>query len=208
MKVLLLNGSPHENGCTFTALSEIAIELAKQGIDSKIIHLGAKPVTACAVCGSCSRVQPPRCVFNDVVNEVIAQLDDYDAFVFGSPVHYAGISSIAKASFDRLFVAACDKFAHKPGAAVVTARRAGTTSALEQLNKYFGYAQMPTVGSLYWNMAHGNTPAELRQDEEGMQIMRVLARNMAWLLHCIEAGKKAGIVPPAPEEKIRTNYIR
>ncbi|MDD5828523.1 MAG: flavodoxin family protein [Lachnospira sp.] len=208
MKVLLINGSPKEHGCTYTALKEVADELEKNGVEAEIFHIGNKPVMGCKGCGYCSKTGTHTCVYNeDSVNEAILKAKDADGFVFGSPVHYASASGAITSFLDRLFMAGYP-MAHKPGAAVASCRRGGATATIDQLNKYFTIAQMPVVSSNYWNMVHGNTPDEVKQDEEGMQTMRILARNMAWLLKCIEAGKNAGINTPEQEAKIKTNYIR
>ena len=206
MKVLLLNGSPHEKGCTYTALSEVAAALEKGGVTAEILWLGASPASGCLGCGGCRKTG--LCVRGDVVNDIIAKLDDCDGLVVGSPVHYAAASGQITGVLDRLFFAAGGKLRHKPGAAVVSARRGGTTAALDQLQKYFTINQMPVVSSRYWNMVHGNTPDEVRQDEEGLSVMRTLGCNMAWLLRCIAAGRAAGIEPPAGEPPVKTNFIR
>ena len=209
MKVLLVNGSPHKHGCTYTALEEIAKTLKEEGIDSEIYYIGfdAQP---CRACYACAKLK--RCVINDKVNEFIDYAADFDGYVIGSPVHYAAASGLITNFLDRAFFAAYRSgrniFAHKPGAAIASARRAGTTATLDQLNKYFTINQMPIISGRYWNMVHGNTPAEVAQDEEGLQIMRSLGNNMAWLLSCIEAGKEKGITFPEREPVIRTNYIR
>ena len=208
MKVLLINGSPKANGCTYTALSEIANELEKENIETEIFHIGNKPIRGCIGCGGCYTTN--KCVFNDdVVNDGIEKVKKADGIILGSPVHYAAASGAITSFLDRLFYAYGDKFlAHKPGAAIVSCRRGGSTAAFEQLNKYFTISNMPIVSSQYWNMVHGNTPEEVMQDEEGLQIMRTLGTNMAWVLKCLEAGKNAGIKKPTPEEKIKTNFIR
>ena len=207
MKVLLINGSPNEAGCTFTALKEIADTLAELQIDSEILQLGKQPIRDCIGCGACGS-RKGTCVFeDDLVNELIGKAAEADGFVFGSPVYYAHASGRILSALDRAFYAGGSAFAHKPGAAVVSARRAGTTSALDDLNKYFMINQMPVVSSTYWNMVHGNQPEEVAQDFEGLQTMRNIAFNMAWLLKCIEAGKEKGITAPA-NPKIATNFIR
>lgn len=207
MKVLLINGSPNEAGCTFTALKEIADTLAELQIDSEILQLGKQPIRDCIGCGACGS-RKGTCVFeDDLVNELIGKAAEADGFVFGSPVYYAHASGRILSALDRAFYAGGSAFAHKPGAAVVSARRAGTTSALDDLNKYFMINQMPVVSSTYWNMVHGNQPEEVAQDLEGLQTMRNIASNMAWLLKCIEAGKEKGITAPA-NPKIATNFIR
>lgn len=206
MKVLMINGSPHEQGCTYTALSEVAQTLKKHEIDSEIIYLGKQPVAGCIACGKCR--ETGKCVFQDQMNEVLEKLEEYDALVVGSPVYYAGPSGQITSFMDRLFYAGSAKLKGKPGAAVVSCRRGGATAAFDRLNKYFSINSMPIVTSQYWNQVHGNTPDEVRQDEEGLQTMRTLGENMAWLLKCIEAGKKAGVPVPQYEAKIATNYIR
>ena len=211
MKVLLVNGSPNSKGCTYTALSEVAKTLRDSGVETEFFSIGKKPIAGCIGCYQC--VQKKACVFNDIVNEFTALATDFDGFVFGSPVYYSGMNGSMMSFMDRVFFSASSKAPHpfrfKPAAAVVSARRAGTTSALDQMNKYFLHQQMPIVSSRYWNMVHGNTPEEVMQDEEGLQIMRVLGRNMAWFLRIKEAGEKAGIVLPEQEERrIATNFIR
>ena len=206
MKVLLLNGSPHKNGCTDRALREIAAELAKAGVDSEIFWLGAKPVGGCVGCGACAKAG--KCVFDGGVSEFVEKAREADGFVFGSPVHYASASGSITGFLDRAFYSGSQAFCGKPGAAIVSARRAGTTAAFDQLNKYFGISQMPVVSANYWNMVHGASPADVEQDLEGLQTMRVLARNMAWLLKCIAAGEAAGVARPEQEQKQKTNFIR
>ena len=206
MKVLLLNGSPHEKGCTFTALGQIAQALALDGVDSEILWLGTDPVKSCVACGGCRKAG--KCVFDDIVNVVSMKMETCDGLIIGSPVHYAGASGQATAVMDRLFYSSTAKLRYKPGAAIVSARRGGTTAAFDQLNKYFTIAQMPVVSSRYWNMVHGNTPEEVMQDEEGVAIMRTLGHNMAWLLKCIEAGRAAGLGEPTKAPPGWTNFIR
>ncbi len=209
MKVLLLNGSPHENGCTYTALSEIAAQLNKNGIDCEIHWLGDKPINGCTGCGACFRNKNGKCVFGDKdgINELITKINYADGVIFGGPVHYAGAAGNLHCALDRVFYAKIS-FAGKPGAAVVSCRRSGGTAAFDNLNKYFTISSMPVVSSKYWNVVHGNTPEQVRQDEEGMQIMRSLADNMTWLLKSIEAGRAAGIKLPEPEKRITTNFVR
>ena len=206
MKVLMLNGSPHKNGCTDRALREIAAELAKAGVDSEIFWLGAKPAGGCMVCGACGKTG--KCAFDGGVNEFVEKAREADGFIFGSPVHYAAASGSITGFLDRAFYSGSPAFQGKPGAAVVSARRAGTTAAFDQLNKYFAINEMPVVSANYWNMVHGSTAADVEQDLEGLQTMRVLARNMAWLMKCVAAGKAAGVERPAQEQKQRTNFIR
>ena len=206
MKVLLVNGSPRAAGCTNTALEEVAKTLGEAGIETEIFWLGAKPVQDCIACGKCRELK--KCVFDDVVNTLIEKAKTADGFVFGSPVYYAHPSGRVQSALDRAFYAGKYAFAGKPGAAVVSARRGGTASSFDVINKYFGISSMPVVSSTYWNMVYGNTPDEVRRDEEGMQTMRNLGRNMAYLLRCIEAGKAAGIEAPAQEGAFKTNFIR
>lgn len=207
MRVLLINGSPNEQGCTYTALCEVAEELERHNVEPDIFHVGAQPIRGCTACGGCIKSNSGKCVFDDSVNVALEKAREADGFVFGSPVHYAGASGQITSFLDRFFFAG-SVFAYKPGAAVVSCRRGGATAAFDQLNKYFTIANMPIVSSQYWNMVHGNTPQEVKQDLEGMQTMRTLGKNMAWLLKCIQAGKEAGISLPQQEPLIRTNFIR
>lgn len=210
MKVLLVNGSPHEKGCTYTALVEVADTLEKEGIGSEIFWIGNKPIPGCIDCRKC--IERKKCIFEDKVNEFLAIAKDADGFIFGTPVHYASASGAMTSFMDRLFFAEMlsgrQSFSLKPAAAVVSARRAGTTATFDQINKYFTISQMPIISSRYWNMVHGATPEDVKKDLEGLQIMRVLARNMAWFLKCKEAGMKAGVPFPVQEEIIFTNFIR
>lgn len=206
MKVLLINGSPHKEGCTFTALSEISNTLKKNGIESEIFHVGTKPIANCIACGKCR--ETGKCVFDtDGVNEIGARLDEFDAIVLGSPVYYAGPSGQLCSFCDRLFFSNSKKMAGKLAAAVVSCRRGGATASFDRLNKYFTITNMQIVGSQYWNMVHGFTPEDVRKDAEGLQTMRTLAQNMAWLLKCIELGKKYGINKPEYEPITFTNFI-
>ncbi len=208
MKVLLINGSAHENGCTATALREAARALEGEGIETELIQLGGAPIRDCIGCGGCRRT-PGACAFgDDMVNGILKKAEQADGFIFGSPVYYAHPSGRILSLLDRLFYAGSAAFRHKPGAAVVSARRGGTTASLDVLNKYFGISHMPQVGSTYWNMVHGNTPEEVRQDLEGMQTMRNLGREMAWLLKCIELGRQNGLPAPQLERSVSTNFIR
>ena len=183
MKVLLLNGSPHPHGCTFTALSEVAGALEKNGIETEIFQIGNQPISGCIACGKCR--DTGKCVISDGVNDFVEKAKSADGFVFGSPVYYASASGQISSFLDRAFYGKSAIFEGKPGAAVVSCRRAGSTASLDQLNKYFTISGMPVVSSRYWNMVHGNTPEEVVQDKEGMQVMRTLGNNMAWLLKCI-----------------------
>lgn len=206
MKILVVNGSPHANGCTYTALCEAAAALEAEGMETEMIQIGTKPVSGCLGCGAC--IKTGKCVIDDVVNEFIEKAKEADGFVFGSPVHYAGASGAITSFMDRAFYGKAAIYADKPAAAIVSCRRGGATAAFEQLNKYFTISNMPIVSSQYWNMVHGNTPEQVRQDLEGLQTMRTLGKNMAWLLKCIEAGKAAGIAKPEREAKVATNFIR
>lgn len=210
MKVLLVNGSPHKGGCTYTALTEVAKTLNEEGIETEIFWIKNKPIGGCIACLSCR--EKGKCVFDDVVNEFAEKMKEADGFVFGTPVHYAGATGNMTAFMDRVFYStACgghsDYYMYKPAAMIASARRAGTTATYDQLNKYFGINQMPIISSRYWNMVHGHTPEDVRKDEEGMQIMRILGRNMAYYLKCIEAGKEKGIELPKEEQTIFTNFI-
>lgn len=210
MKILLVNGSPHKKGCTFTALTEVAETLNEEDIATEIFWIGNKPLAGCIACFKCA--ETGQCAFNDRVNDFTDIADDTDGFVFGSPVHYAAATGSITSFMDRAFysnlMGGKKSFYLKPAASVVCARRAGTTAALDQLNKYFTISEMPIISSCYWNMVHGARPEDAKKDLEGLQIMRILARNMTWFLKCKEAGTKAGIQLPAKEGKIRTNFIR
>ena len=202
MKVLLINGSPHKEGCTFTALTEIKDQLEKEGIDSEIFWIGNRPVRGCIACGKCGTLE--KCAFDDdVANEIIDKILESDGLIIGSPVYYAGPNGALCAILDRVFYSASAKFAFKPGASVVSCRRGGSTASFDRLNKYFTISNMPVVASKYWNMVHGNSPEEVKQDLEGLHTMRTLARNMAWLLKSIEGNDL-----PDQEEKVFTNFIR
>lgn len=206
MKVILVNGSPKEKGCTYTALCEAAGALEKNGIETEIFWVGAKPIAGCIGCGACSK--SGKCFVDDCVNVFVEKAKTADGFVFGSPVHYAAVSGALTSFLDRAFYGKGAVFAGKPGAAVVSCRRGGASAAFDQLNKYFTINSMPVVSSQYWNQVHGNTPEEVQKDAEGMQTMRTLGNNMAWLLKCIEAGAAAGITFPEREPAVRTNFIR
>jgi multimeric flavodoxin WrbA len=210
MKVLLVNGSPNKNGCTNTALEEVANTLNNEGIETEIYWIGNKPVSGCIACRKCA--EKGKCAIDDVVNDFIEIAESADGFVFGSPVHYAAASGAITSFMDRVFFSARqssrDYFYLKPAACVVSARRAGTATAFDQLNKYFTISEMPVISSQYWNMVHGSNPEEVREDIEGLQIMRTLGKNMAWFLKCREAGKKAGVPLPQREDFTPTNFIR
>lgn len=206
MKVLLVNGSPHPHGCTDVALSEVAMQLGKHGIETEMLWLGNEAIHGCIACGKCRKAG--KCIFDDAVNRVAAKAEEYDGIVVGSPVYYGGPDSQICAFLDRLFYSAGKKFVRKPAAAIVSCRRGGATASFERLNKYFEISNMPLVTSQYWNQIHGNNAEEAKQDAEGLQTMRTLAENMAWLLKCIEAGKKAGVEEPVYEPFHATNFIR
>lgn len=208
MKVLLINGSPHSNGCTYTALSEILTVLESENVEGEIVHLGNQPIRDCIDCRKCSNLNN-ACIFDDdSINGLIKKAEQADGFIFGTPTYFAHPSGKILSALDRLFFAGGSAFAHKPGAAIASARRAGTTATIDVLNKYFTIAQMPVVSSSYWNMVHGNTPEEVRQDKEGLQTMRNIGRNMVSLLRCIDLGKGLGIYPPKTEQSYQTNFIR
>ena len=206
MKVLLVNGSPHQHGCTYTALTEAANALKERNIETEIVWVGNQPIAGCTACGGCRNTG--KCVFNDLGNEIIAKLDTYDGFVFGTPVYYGGPSGQILSVMNRLFYAASAKMAGKPVSAVVSCRRGGASAAFQQMNMHFMMTNMIVITSQYWNQVHGNTPEEIRQDAEGLQTMRTLAENMTFVLRSIEAGKAAGVPRPAYEPKQRTNFIR
>ncbi len=204
--VLMINGSPHADGCTFTALSEVAGQLEKAGIATRIHHIGARPIQGCVACRKCA--ETGTCVFkDDTVNTCVDLLRGADGLVVGSPVYYAAPNGALCAFLDRLFFLKAAGYAHKPAAAIVNCRRGGASAAFDRLNKYFTISSMPVVSSQYWNATHGTTPDEVRRDAEGLQVMRTLGRNMAWLVRCIEVAK--GTVPyPEREPPLRTNFIR
>ena len=205
MKALLINGSPHANGCTFTALNIVAEELQKNGIETGIIHIGNKDIRGCIACGKCAELG--HCVFNDMVNEVAPKFEHADGLVVGSPVYYAGPNGTLTNLLDRLFFSTPFDKRMKVGAAVVSARRGGTTAAFDRLNKYFTISEMPIVSSRYWNMVHGHTPEDVMKDEEGCQVMRVLGRNMAFLIRAIAAERERNGLPEKEVTKY-TNFIR
>ena len=206
MKVLLVNGSHHEKGCTYTALAEVAKALNENGVETEIYQLAGKKIEGCKGCWACKKTK--KCVIDDgTVNEFVKKAAEFDGFVFGSPVYYASASGSLISFMDRVFYSGGKFLAYKPAAAVVSCRRAGASTTFDVINKYFTINNMPIVASNYWNEIHGNTAEEAAQDEEGLQTMRVLGNNMGWLLKCIELGKAAG-VQPITEKKIWTNFIR
>lgn len=210
MKVLLVNGSPHKNGCTYTALCEVSKALNNNGVDTDIFWIGNKALSGCTACKYC--IKNNRCVFNDSVNEFLDIAKDYDGFIFGTPVHWGGAAGGITSFMDRAFYADLNgngnRFHLKPAAAVISARRAGTTATWDQLNKYFGLMQMPIITSRYWNMVHGTTPDEVKQDLEGIQTMQVLGNNMAFFINCMNIATKMGLETPETEPFIFTNFIR
>ena len=208
MKIILVNGSPHENGCTNAALEEIAKELGKNGIESEIFWIGTDPIAGCIGCGVCRSSGGNRCFRTDRVNDFIDIAETADGFIFGTPVHWASASGAITSFMDRVFFAAGGKLRGKPAACIASARRAGTTATLDQLNKYFYICGLPIVPSQYWAMVHGSKPEDVASDLEGLQIMRSLAKNMAWMVKSFAAGREKGIVPPALEPIVRTNFIR
>ncbi len=204
MKVLLINGSPHANGCTARALKEVAMSLQEGGIETGIIHVGAQNIRGCVACGFCYKEH--KCVFDDLVNEVALKFAEADGIVIGTPVYYASANGTLIAFLDRLFYSTHFDKSMKVGASVVSARRGGNSATFDELNKYFTINSMPIASSQYWNMVHGYTPSDVEKDEEGLQTMRTLGRNMAFLIKSIELGKKTYGMP-TKEKKIATNFI-
>ncbi len=203
MTVLLLNGSPHKEGTTFAALKEVQHALQQKDVQSEILHLGTKPVYGCTACRHCAKTN--RCIFEDKANEIIEKMQESDAFIVGSPVYYAGANGALCAVLDRVFFAGSSVMARKPAAAVAVCRRGGAASALDRLHKYFGLYEMPIVSSTYWNMGFGRSMEDFSHDEEGIQTMRILGKNMAQLLQMQE---KANLPPVEQEAKIWTSFIR
>lgn len=203
MKVLLINGSSHEKGCTFRALTEIEKILNQENIETEIIQIPSSPIRDCIGCCGCAK-NGNKCVFDgDIVNEIIEKAKIADGFVFGSPVYYAHPSGRLLSVLDRVFYAGGKFLAYKPGAAVVSARRAGTTASIDVINKYFTINKMPVVSSNYWNMVHGSKTEDVEQDLEGLQIMRLIGHNMAWMLKAINK-----VELPKSEDKIKTGFIK
>ena len=205
MKVLLVNGSHHEHGCTYTALKETAEALNANGIETEIYWIGQNQMSGCKGCWACKKLK--KCVIDDGVNEFVEKAAEFDGFVFGSPVYYASASGALVSFMDRVFYSGGRSLAYKPAAAVVSCRRAGASTTFDVINKYFTINNMIVVGSNYWNEIHGNTAEEAAQDAEGLQTMRILGNNMAWVLKCLEAGKEKGL-EPQKEKKIFMNFIR
>ena len=208
MKVLLVNGSPHEFGCTYTALSEVGNRLSENGVDTELLWLGHEPIKSCQDCRGCRNLKS-RCVFGgDAVERAQELMEVCDGIVVGSPVHYAGASGQTTSFLGRLFYSSSAILQGKPAAAVVSCRRGGASAAYASINKFFQMTNMPVVTSQYWNQIHGTCAEEAKKDLEGLQTMRTLADNMAWLLKSIEAGKNAGVGYPEREKTVRTNFIR
>lgn len=204
MKVLLVNGSPHEKGCTYTSLTEVADTLEKNGISTEIFWIG-KEVIGCKACGYCKT--KGCCVTDDNINEISKRVDEFDGFVFGAPVYYSGPAGSMNSWMDRFFYVNSKKMRGKVGASIVNARRGGNTASFERLNQYLLISGMIVPGSTYWNQTHGSTPEDVKKDLEGLQTMRMLGANMSWILKCIEAGKKNGVEMPPAEQKVFTNFI-
>lgn len=205
MKVLMLNGSPKASGNTALALAEMEKTFAGEGIETEIIHVGHLPIRSCIACGKCRELG--RCVFDDIVNEVAAKFDEADGLVLGSPVYYASANATLVALMTRLFYSARVNKTMKVGASVVIARRGGCSATFDELNKFFTIAGMPVASSQYWNSVHGGAPGEAAQDLEGLQTMRTLARNMAFLIKSIQLGKERYGLPER-EKGVATNFIR
>ncbi len=205
MKVLLLNGSPHKDGTTAAALSEVARTLNEEGVETEIVHVGHLAIRGCIACYACSKLG--KCVFDDAVNEIARKFEDSDGLIVGSPVHYAAPAGTLICLLDRLFYSTRFDKRDKIGAAVVCARRGGCTAAFDVLNKYFTISGMPLVTSTYWNQVHGANAEDAALDGEGMQTMRNLARNAAFLMKSINLGKE-NIGLPELERGVRTNFIR
>lgn len=210
MNVLLVNGSPHRKGCTHTALCTVSGALRQNGIGTDLFWIGTKPLSGCLACHRCDTLN--QCVLQNTVNDFLALAGAYDGFVFGTPVHWGGAGGAITSFLDRAFYADLNggghRFLGKPAAAVISARRAGTTATWDQMNKYFGLMQMPIITSRYWNMVHGTTQEEVRQDLEGIQTLELLGHNMAYFLKCREAGEKLGIPAPPQRPFVYTNFIR
>ena len=206
LKVLMLNGSPHANGNTAVALREMETIFHESGVETETVLLGNRDIRGCVACGSCAKTG--KCVFDDAVNELAPKFEAADGLVIASPVYYASANATLIACLDRLFFSTPFDKTMKVGASVACARRGGCSATFDELNKYFTISGMPVASSQYWNMVHGANAQDVEQDLEGLQTMRALGRNMAWLLHCIEAGRAAGIEYPALEPFQRTNFIR
>lgn len=210
MKVIAINGSPKKQGNTYNALTIVGAELEKQGIEVEIVHIGNKSIRGCIACGACFKNRNEKCIIDDCVNEVIQQMKEADGILLGSPVHYAGMGATMKSFLDRAFYVAGANgglFRHKVGASAVAVRRTGGMTTFNQLNTYIIYAEMLIPGSNYWNVIHGRMPGEVHQDLEGVQTMRILGKNMAWLLKLAENGK-GKVEEPEAEKKEMMHFIR
>ena len=205
MKVLLVNGSSRKNGCTNTALNEVARALNEEGIETEIFFIGNEPLPDCIACRKCR--ETGRCIFNDTVNEFVEKAKLAEGFVFGSPVYYAHPSGRLLTFMDRAFYSGSTAFRFKPAAAVLSARRAGTTASMDVINKYFTISSMPIVSSTYWNQVYGAQPEQISEDKEGLMTMVNIGKNMAWVLKCLELGKEQGLAHPE-NEKVLTNFIK
>ena len=205
MKVLLVNGSPHEKGCTYTGLKEVANALENNDIETEFLWLGIEPLAGCIGCNAC--LKTGKCFRNDIVNDFLNKVPDIDGFVFGSPVHFASSSGAITSFMDRAFYGRRKLFENKPACCICSCRRGGASATFDQINKYFAMNNMPIVTSQYWNQVHGTNPDEVKRDLEGMQTMRTLGNNMAWLLKCIDIAKKSGLEYPKNEEVVKTNFI-
>ena len=206
MKVLLINGGPHEKGCTYTALEEVSNSLQKNSIETEIIWLGNNPIAGCIGCNAC--LKTGKCFRGDIVNEFLEKAKNADGFVFGTPVHFASMSGALTSFMDRVFYGRGELFKNKPACGVMSCRRGGASATFDEINKYFAMNNMPIVTSQYWNQVHGSNPDQVREDEEGMQTLRTLGNNMAWLLKCIDVAKKNGADYPENEKPVKTNFIR
>jgi multimeric flavodoxin WrbA len=208
MKVVAFNGSPKKEGNTYHALKVVSEELEKEGIEVEIVHVGNKTIRGCLACNACARNKDEKCIIDDEVNEWIQKMKEADGIILGSPVHYSAIAGTMKSFLDRAFyVSNTGILRHKVGAAVVAVRRSGGVATFNQLNNYINYAEMLMPSTNYWNVIHGTAPGEVIEDEEGTQIMRVLGKNMAWLMKLVENGKET-VKEPERENKIFTNFIR
>lgn len=206
MKVLLINGSPNKNGCTYTALHEVETTLNDNGIETELIYLGKQPIPGCIACMNC--LSTGHCFHKDIVQDIQMRLDEFDGIIIGSPVYYSAPTGQLASFLNRLFFSTEKRMAGKVGAAVVSCRRGGASATFEQINQYFTISNMPIVASQYWNSVHGRTPDDVLKDKEGLQTMRTLGKNMAWLLKSIEAGRQNGIEKPVYEPRVRTNFIQ
>lgn len=211
MKVVAFNGSPNQQGNTYHALSMVGAELKNEGIEFEIVHVGNKNLRGCIACGGCARNKNEQCVLPGTeVNEWVQKMKEADGILLGSPVHYSAIAATMKSFLDRAFYVSSSNnalFRHKVAASVVAVRRSGGVTTFEQLNNYLNYSEMLMPTSNYWNVIHGTTPGEVEQDEEGKQIMRLLGKNMAWLLKLVEFGKQE-VPAPVMEKKIFTHFVR